>query len=516
VKVFDRLRDQLDPAWTVFYSRPWLGLTPSGEERDGEADFIVAHPSAGVLSIEVKGGAISYDPATEIWRSTDRSQIPWKIKDPVGQARSAKYELLKKLSGRRDWPSDRHIRIRHGVIFPDAQSPPGNLGADKPRELFCCRPDMANLQQWVLERLSGGDEQPLGRDGVQVLERLLAQPFLLRVPLGHVMEDDDEAIGLLTPEQFHILEATEVHHNRIAAGGAAGAGKTIVAMENAARLSDAGFRTLFVCMSPQLAADVKRRLSGTAVEVADFLSLARTLAAGASTATSVDGPDTAADAIVAAVERNAAIRFDAVIVDEAQDFRASDWVALDALLADPDRSRLHAFFDANQSLYGPVARQLAGFALAPVHLGRNLRNTRSIHQTAARFYQGLPVRADGPEGLSVEWVVSEDADLPEKAVALVQRLLSTDAVPAAEIAVLYPAAAAARIRTRRLTGLADRGIVLSSIEDFKGLERRVVLLLADRAMSDAKELAYVGLSRARAHLIVAGPEEVLSWLRDDC
>src|SRR5690606_11375720 len=131
VKVFDRLRAQLDASWTVFYSRPWLGLTPSGEERDGEADFIVAHPTAGVLTIEVKGGAISYDPATEIWRSTDRSQIPWKIKDPVGQARSAKYELLKKLAGRRDWPSDRHIRIRHGVVFPDAQSPPGNLGADK-------------------------------------------------------------------------------------------------------------------------------------------------------------------------------------------------------------------------------------------------------------------------------------------------------------------------------------------------------------------------------------------------
>ena len=42
VKVYDLLERSLSSEWTVYYSRPWLGLTPSGAERDGEADFILA------------------------------------------------------------------------------------------------------------------------------------------------------------------------------------------------------------------------------------------------------------------------------------------------------------------------------------------------------------------------------------------------------------------------------------------------------------------------------------------
>src|SRR5262245_25743364 len=71
-RVYDALAAQLDDSWTVFYSRPWLGLSPTGEEIDGEADFVVAHPQRGFITIEVKGGAISYDPRENRWTSTDR------------------------------------------------------------------------------------------------------------------------------------------------------------------------------------------------------------------------------------------------------------------------------------------------------------------------------------------------------------------------------------------------------------------------------------------------------------
>ncbi len=35
-QVFDTLQAKLDDSWTVFYSRPWLGLSSAGEEIDGE------------------------------------------------------------------------------------------------------------------------------------------------------------------------------------------------------------------------------------------------------------------------------------------------------------------------------------------------------------------------------------------------------------------------------------------------------------------------------------------------
>src|SRR5690606_12578801 len=58
VQVFDRLRD--DPmlaGFTVFYSCEWIGAH-DGLLKDGEADFVLAHPAIGFLVIEVKGGRV--------------------------------------------------------------------------------------------------------------------------------------------------------------------------------------------------------------------------------------------------------------------------------------------------------------------------------------------------------------------------------------------------------------------------------------------------------------------------
>src|SRR4051812_19515940 len=102
-RVYERLEVGLDARWAAFYSRPWLGLTSTGEEVDGEADFIVAHPDEGCIALEVKGGRIDYDPREEKWTSTDRYDVERKIKNPVGQARTAKHQILQKLQESSHW-----------------------------------------------------------------------------------------------------------------------------------------------------------------------------------------------------------------------------------------------------------------------------------------------------------------------------------------------------------------------------------------------------------------------------
>ena len=62
IRVFNQLEKELDDSWSVFYSRPWYGISQSGGEIEGEADFIVAHPDFGILFLEVKGGQISFEP----------------------------------------------------------------------------------------------------------------------------------------------------------------------------------------------------------------------------------------------------------------------------------------------------------------------------------------------------------------------------------------------------------------------------------------------------------------------
>jgi hypothetical protein len=116
-EVFRRLEAVLDDAFVVFYSRPWLGLKPDGEEIDGECDFVVAHATLGMLTLEVKGDAVACDKRTGQWTSRDRWNVTHNIKNPVQQARSAKHELLGKLIASPHWKA-RRIRARHGVVLP--------------------------------------------------------------------------------------------------------------------------------------------------------------------------------------------------------------------------------------------------------------------------------------------------------------------------------------------------------------------------------------------------------------
>jgi hypothetical protein len=416
VRVYDLLEQALGPEWTVFYSRPWLGLTPTGEEKDGECDFVVVHPVRGYLAIEVKGGGISCDPATGQWISTDRNHIRHRIKNPLQQVVASKHELLKQVKNMSSWPG-RYIRKRHGIVFPDTETPPGNLGPDGPREIFCCRDELPNISGWVRKRLAGGDESELGEAGLRAFEELLASPINLRVPLGHYLEDDEQEIATLTPQQFHILNSHH-HLERVAAGGGAGTGKTIVALEDAARLAQQGMRTILLCRSDHLAEHLATRMAKAEPSVLVRSLGAFCVEAARRTAQSYDlshGPDKGIECLMNAVRADPDFRFDAIVVDEAQDFRPHWWIAIEELLADQKKSRIHAYYDTNQNIYGDVTSELRQFQIIPIYLNRNLRNTRTIQGAASRFYKGIPISADGPEGTVVEWTAcrgSAIADTP--------------------------------------------------------------------------------------------------------
>ena len=106
----------------------------------------------GMLTLEVKGGAVAYDPRTNRWTSRDRWNVTHNIKNPVQQARSAKHELLSKLKASPHWKA-RRIRARHGVVLPHSSAPSGDLGADMPQRTFCFAESFeGRLRDWIFER----------------------------------------------------------------------------------------------------------------------------------------------------------------------------------------------------------------------------------------------------------------------------------------------------------------------------------------------------------------------------
>lgn len=525
-RVYRRFQEVLDDSFVVFYSRPWLGLTPYGEEKDGECDFLIAHPDKGILAIEVKGGGVAYDPEREQWTSTDRWGFIHNIKNPAMQATSSKYQILNKLNRSPAWVR-RFICARHGVIFPDSEKPEEDLGASIPLQICCFLDDFENdLRGWVLNRFGEhGDhsyrEKALGNDGMKALEELLAHPFHLHVPMGNILAQDDSRIETLTHQQFHILETIQDIQRAVISGGA-GTGKTVLAMEEATRCADAGMRVLLTCYNRPLAEEIGHRLEPwKSVTVATFHELCFRFAKDAG----IPVPEgettnqlfrvTYPELLIRALETLPEQRFDAIILDEGQDFLPAWMSALNAALNPKGKGLLRVFIDSNQSVYGNINIFSEDFQLVPIRLTHNMRNTKRIHSTVLDYYRGYAMNSVGPEGVAVEWIPAGTIpEIHQKIDERIYQLVSQERLSPSDIAVLVatekditecaPADRLGGHECRRAGRTEENTITMDTVRRFKGLESRIVILASTSGLIGDRELIYVALSRARTHLIIIG------------
>ncbi len=221
-------------------------------------------------------------------------------------------------------------------------------------------------------------------------------------------------------------------------------------------------------------------------------------------------PQALADAVEALPEQ----RYDAIVVDEAQDIDAVWWLPLLDLLADRERGRLFVFGDANQDLYHAEPDEI-GVVMPdrpPVYLlEENRRTTRAIHDWAQRWASARPLEADGealtltpravgPAGRPVQVVTYAEGSDAEaacrRAVASVLKELigPGGGVKPSDVVVLTPRSprtswlAGAKVGSWTLVSEAgaDGSVLpppssawevrLSTIHRFKGLEAPVVIL----------------------------------------
>jgi hypothetical protein len=207
-------------------------------------------------------------------------------------------------------------------------------------------------------------------------------------------------------------------------------------------------------------------------------------------------------------------RYDAILVDEGQDFHPEWWIPLQSLLTDPDDGILYVFYDDNQSLYtGGAALPIA---TPPYLLTKNCRNTRPIHEYVVRFYRGANTpETGGPDGPPPERLTYRDErGLREHLRRVLHRLVHDEKVAEKDIVVLSPYGRRASALWRdpsygnlKLTDAwppAPGYVQCETVYAFKGLERAVVVLaeVGGEARARAHELSYVGASRAKSALVV--------------
>ena len=532
VWVYERLREDLDDSWRCYYSRPWLGLTATGEEKDGEADFVVAHADHGFLTIEVKGGKVWREEGSEQWFSKNRLKITNRIKDPVKQAHDSKHELLRQLKEQPGWRR-RYITVRHGVVFSDSSEPDNVLGPNMPRFLFAFAEDCKWLGAWVKARLSRhgeGTDAPgagLGQDGLMALHELLAGRIEFRTSLRRVLGSDRREVERLTREQFDVLTSLE-DQSQMAISGGAGTGKTLLALEKACRAAEAGQRTLLVCFNAPLGEYLERLTAGVeGITAGGFHSICSRLSGARRPQGAPDQiwfDRTLPEALADAVAADPTLAFDAIIVDEGQDFQNSWLTALRLCLRDPEAGSFYVFYDDNQRVYHRDGGWLADLPQSKYHLTRNLRNTRSIHESSRPWYASPRLsRAGGPEGQPVVWkAVGPQQHLEPLLAATLADLTEQHGVKLGEIAILTPLAAANHpmARNGRIGGTpfspagadADGKLVFDSVRRFKGMDRPVVLVIDADRLNDP-ELTYVALTRPSLLLKVFGSAATIARLK---
>jgi hypothetical protein len=519
IRVYESIREQVPGDYTCYYSRSWHEADQNGAEFDGEADFIVAHRDHGLLFLEVKGGRVSCRESDGQWLTKDRDGFSFQIKNPLDQARSSKHHFLKRLKDDKRLER-RFLRVRHAAILPGSARPAQALAPDAPLEIVAFGDDMPNLGKWIVHRMTdGGDpqERPLGADGMEALERLLAGHFELKAHIGSSLADDAIAIERLTGEQAWILDSLQ-DNQEMAISGGAGSGKTVLAIEKAIRSAEQGNRTLLTCFNSPLASYL-RTVCGNRenLVVASFHSLCGLLArtAGVDISHHTDAVlhnTVLPEALVEAVSVMPTLGFDTVVIDEGQDFRDA-WLDALRLIRSEDKSGgFYVFYDNNQRLFSDDASFIEALPQSKIALTRNLRNTQKIHQLIEKWYSGGRSIAIGPEGEPIGLLPCRNSALALNRVEdRIGQLLRSGQVSAGQIAILsgnvseiasMPATIGGAELCRADALIADR-IVVDTVKRFKGLSRPCVFVIGLDHLTEP-DLVYVAASRANLLLELAG------------
>lgn len=520
-EMYYRLQNHLEDDWTVIHSLPWLDDSRPRLSQ-GECDFLLLHPRHGLLVLEVKSGTPQYDGPTDQWRYDDGT----RLKDPFSQARRAMHFLRERLeSGSPAW---RQAGLPYGcaVAFPDADAVHGPLRPDMNTDLLLLEPDLDNLQARVIQALGRfAEPAPASRpEAVASALEALRPSLRLVATLAPAIERASRELVRLTEEQAEVLEGLAGNRRLVVRGGA-GTGKTLLIVTEARRLAAEGQRVLVLCFNRPLAAYLRELLADVAgpVAAATFhdhcLELLREAGIPAPGGTGKESWARLAEAALGALPQTKG-RFDAVLVDEAQDFEPDWWLVVEELLADTAKSHFHLFLDEHQNLYGREGQ--LPFTGPEFRLRRNCRNTRPIAAFARRAI-GLVDEANlarlpaGPAPVVHE---VDSAEAERDAVRrVVHELIHEQGLAPAQLVILgcHKIGNSSFAEVRRLGNHSVRdvsepaavnAIRYSTVHKFKGLEADAVLLVGIGEPSrhygadDWRRLVYVGSSRALAVLHV--------------
>ena len=508
-----------------------LGLSEHVNNIFGEVDFVVICPQ-GVLCVEVKGGEVSCHKG--VWSFTNRyGKKTEKPEGPFqqvqGNMQSLRGHLLKRLG---KWDPLVSCQYASCVIMPECDFE--YEGIEIIPEILFDKRHYHNLTETVdysfsywrnkLRAQHGFEGDGLSEEEMKRLANLLRGDFHFVPSMKDTIDVTAKALCALTDEQYDVLESLE-DNERALVSGVAGAGKTLLAMEQARRVYWSGREVLFVCFNRSISSYVQYQFEKDGLEIK-----ACTLHSLLGEAPGDQYPPDYFERVLPEqfLKQPVVKEYDYLIIDEGQDlFREAYIPCLGRLVKGglTDGNWL-VFFDQNQNLYNSNDQfdsclgKLKRCGAASFKLTINCRNTKQIADANTLTTGITNIGRPKVNGLSVQYIPYNGKTDEHQILEKLLLELKNDGVCGGDLIILSryslsnPANCLHDNPVSKSVGILKSSgqmwrakkseVRFSTISAFKGLESKAVVLIDVDSFSEqtVRLLNYVAISRASALLYI--------------
>ena len=513
--VYDHLRKNLHKDYSIYPSCRFLKINDREQIQEAEYDFTIFHPEYGIVVVEVKGGEVSFD--GNKWYSIDVNGEKHKIKDPFQQAQDAARWFMDRIKEQdifRDAPMP--VPVAFAVFFPNIlwddtmPLPPNAI-----REAILDSESFDDIEESLI-KVFGYFKRPnhkgiSAKHEITILKtRVLAPQCSVFSTIKSTINFERQQFARVTEDQLRILDMLE-HRKRVAVKGYAGTGKTVLAMQKARMLSVEGLEVTLICFNEPLAEAIRNAIGENTV-VKHFHRHCQDICESAGISFPIPKEEDekrffweqeAPEKMLEAVNVTG-LKYDAVIVDEGQDFREHWWLPVEGMVKDD--GYFYIFYDPNQMIYQD--EMVLPCDDSGLVLNVNCRNTKKIGEVVCRLGEvHMKWPSSAAEGETPAFISCKNQEEQyQKICEKVKTLLDTGKLEPNDIVILSTrsrknscCAAYDYVSGIQLTEdliKKENRIRISSLHRFKGLEADIVLLCDIDEKTPAKNL-YVAASRAR-------------------
>lgn len=505
--VYQQLKCQLDDQYHVIHSIPWLSsfVSEFNEVKGplGEIDFLIFHPSFGVLAIEVKGGEVRHNDEG-FYYSNNKTNGKNRI-DPVSQINRGIFAL-------QNWLRKKGIQVKIGraFFFPESEASAADLPPsvvdhinDIPFKILLDINDLHNLADRIKEimcyfkkRLSAND---LSENEIQTTISMILPNKDYRACWYSRVNNDNKLWLKLTPEQNECIKRG-IEKKRLLIGGWPGSGKTLVVVQVARKLSSADSRVLILTFNKLLSEKITDELSsqnnasvytvsGLCVQAAKFL--------GHYPPSSDDKDwfdEQAYVELSEACSKGFLDSYDALVVDEGQIVKEAAWDIFANIFSE---KKIIAAYDAAQafSYEKPLSKETLEKFLSEetFYLTNSLRMPKVVCNRLKIFnepnYSVINPRSEEADSL----LEVASSNPKEKLREIIDQLMAEN-VPLKWITVLVPGKASVH------SSVVPDGAHIETIGRYRGMESPVIIILASESMSDTD--FFCAYSRATSRCVI--------------